>query len=105
VSGPRWCLPVPDGAGGYQGSIEGRMELPGGLFVAVDDRATDDDYRLGADLARKRLPRCKRGSTNWHWYRAVIAEHERREQSARDLAEFVRRRRLKALPADGGEAL
>lgn len=81
MSGPRWCLPVPVELGQPPASIEGFMELPDGRFVAVDHRATDEHYRLGADLARKRLPRCKRGSTNWHWYRAVITEHERRRHA------------------------
>lgn len=74
----KWCLPVPGEPWEPPRSISGLMELPDGRFVAVDDKATDEHYRLGAELARKRLPRCKRGSTNWCWYRAVIAEHERR---------------------------
>lgn len=89
----RWCLPVPDGSGGYQGSITGLMELPDGTFVAVDDRATTELYALGADLARKRIGRCRPGSTNWHWYRAVIAEHERRQQTEQYLARFIEARR------------
>lgn len=37
------------------------MELPDGRF------------------ARRRINRCRRGSTNWLWYRAVLAEHGRRQ--------------------------
>ncbi len=85
-----WCLPVP---GTMNGTISGFMELPDGRFVAVDDRATDEHYALGADLARKRIGRCRAGSTNWHWYRAVIAEDERRQQTEQDLAGFIEARR------------
>lgn len=78
MSAPDRCLPVPGVPGA---TVSGFMELPDGCFVAVDDRATDDDYRLGAELAHKRIRRCRPGSTNWHWYRAVIAEHERRRRA------------------------
>ncbi len=53
------------------------MELPDGRFVAVDDEATDEHYRLGAELARKRIRR---------WYWAVLAEYERRRECADELA-------------------
>lgn len=73
----QYGLPVPDCP---WRSITGLMELPDGRFVAVDERASDEHYALGAELARKRIRRCRQGSTNWHWYRAVIAEHERRRR-------------------------
>jgi len=69
------CLPLPDAPGC---TISGFMELPDGRFGPVDERATDEQFDLGAELARRRINRCRRGSTNWLWYRSVLAEHGRR---------------------------
>lgn len=71
-------LPTPDVDGG---TVGGRaLELPRGYFVSLLI-ATDHDYTQAAHLATSRLRRCRPGSLNWHWYRAVIAEHERRRHA------------------------
>lgn len=59
--------------------LRGLLELPDDDFVALE-AATDQHFALAAELAAKRLPRCKFGSVNWHWYHAVIAEHEARRR-------------------------
>lgn len=56
------------------------LELPGGLFKSVD-LATDDDYRAAAEVARKRLSRCRPGSDTYWWHRAVVAESDRRSRA------------------------
>lgn len=70
-------LPVPDRAAGRAGRRY--LELPSGSFVPLMI-ASDEDFASAAVVARQRLGRCRRGSQTWHWYQAVLAEHERRHR-------------------------
>lgn len=78
-------LPVEGGRVGVRA-----IECPGDLFVCPTV-ATDEDWRSAAELAQKRLRRCRAGSGRWWSYTAVITEQARR-----------RRGRLAVLP--GGAA-
>jgi len=78
-------LPLPHSHGtAYVGGI---LERADHYFVSLD-RATDEDFRSAAELARRRILRCKLGSDRWWWYTCVIFTQERP--------------RLHLVPTDGG---
>ena len=72
-------LPIPGQPGRTIGAVA--LELSGDCYVGLQC-ANNEHYTAAAGLARKRLRRCKPGSTRWSWYTAVIAEDRRRRRSA-----------------------